>query len=220
MDVHQSTNLSILVQALAGLYSVQVIGKTEPKLLVQAVHLELLVTLIQFVFYATIIRNHDIGTMAISRYYDWVLTTPLMLISLSSYLVYKRGGESDSGLLDVVRKYKSQIARIVGFNAVMLLAGYLGEIGYISREIALVVGFVAFVATFRVIQNEMGGAGNGVFNLVAAVWGLYGVAYMLPNVQKNLMYNALDLVSKNFFAIILTNQIVSPQYLTGPAAFS
>ena len=94
------------------------------------------------------------------------------------------------------------------FNAIMLLAGYLGEIGYISREAALVIGTAAFVATFRVIYKEMGGAGNGIFNIVAVVWGLYGVAYMLPNIQKNLMYNGLDLISKNFFAIMLTNEII------------
>jgi hypothetical protein len=131
-----------------------------------------------------------------------------MLISLSSYLVYKLGKLEDIGIIDFIKKYKSQVGRIVVFNAIMLLAGYLGEIGYISRELALVIGTVAFFATFRVIYKEMGGAGNGVFNLVAVIWGLYGVAYMVPNTQKNLMYNALDIVSKNFFAILLTNEII------------
>jgi bacteriorhodopsin len=206
--VHQSTNLSIAVQALAGIYSTRVMGYTKPKLLAQAVKLELVVTAVQFIFYTAFIRAHDIATMAITRYYDWAITTPLMLISLSSYLVYKLGELEDMGIIDVIKKYKSQVGRIVLFNAVMLLAGYLGEIGYISRELALVVGTLAFFATFQVIYKEMGGAGNGVFNLTAVVWGLYGVAYMLPNIQKNLMYNTLDLVSKNFFAIFLTNEII------------
>jgi hypothetical protein len=131
-----------------------------------------------------------------------------MLVSLTSYLIYKKGEMPPGGIVDVIRKYKSQVIRIVIFNAIMLLAGYLGEIGYISREAALVIGTAAFVATFRVIYKEMGGAGNGIFNIVAVVWGLYGVAYMLPNIQKNLMYNGLDLISKNFFAIMLTNEII------------
>ena len=76
-----------------------------------------------------------------------------------------------------------------------------------TGEYALIIGGVAFMAAFGVIYKEMGGAGNGIFNMVAVVWGLYSVAYMLPNVQKNLMYNVLDLISKNFFAIMLTNEI-------------
>lgn len=205
--VHQTVNLSIIAQALAGLYTTQVINISDPKLLSDVVRLELLVTAVQFTFYTTLIRNHSIETMAITRYYDWAITTPLMLISLSSYLIYKKGEMSQGGILDVIQKYKSQVTRIVILNAIMLLAGYLGEIGYISRESALIIGTVAFIGTFRIIYKEMGGAGNGIFNMVAVVWGLYGVAYMLPNVQKNLMYNGLDLISKNFFAIILTNEI-------------
>lgn len=205
--VHQTVNLSIIAQALAGLYTTQVINISDPKLLSDVVRLELLVTAVQFTFYTTLIRNHSIETMAITRYYDWAITTPLMLISLSSYLIYKKGEMSQGGILDVIQKYKSQVTRIVILNAIMLLAGYLGEIGYISRESALIIGTVAFIGTFRIIYKEMGGAGNGIFNRVAVVWGLYGVAYMLPNVQKNLMYNGLDLISKNFFAIILTNEI-------------
>jgi bacteriorhodopsin len=205
--VHQTVNLSIIAQALSGLYTAQVINIPEPKLLSDVVRLELLVTAVQFAFYATVIRNHAVETMATSRYYDWAITTPLMLISLSSYLIYKRGEVSEGGILDVIRKYKSQVIRIVIFNAIMLLAGYLGETGVIKREYALVIGSVAFIAAFRVIYKEMGGAGSSLFNIVAVVWGLYAVAYMLPNVEKNVMYNGLDLISKNLFAIILTNEI-------------
>lgn len=205
--VHQTVNLSIIAQALSGLYTAQVINISEPKLLSDVVRLEILVTAVQFTFYAALIRNHSIEKMAVARYYDWAITTPLMLISLSSYLIYKQGGIQQGGILEVMRKYKSQVIRIVIFNAIMLVAGYLGEIGVISREYALIIGGVAFMAAFGVIYKEMGGAGNGIFNMVAVVWGLYAVAYMLPNVQKNLMYNGLDIISKNFFAIVLTNEI-------------
>ena len=91
----------------------------------------------------------------------------------------------------------------------MLISGYLGEIGYISKEMAFVIGTFAFIMTFTIIYKEMNGAGKGIFNLITVVWGLYGVAYMLPSTQKNLFYNALDLVSKNLFAVLLTNEIIS-----------
>jgi bacteriorhodopsin len=205
--VHQSTNLSIIIQALSGIYTARVLGNTEPKLLVQSVKLEGLVTLIQFIFYTVFIRNHAIDTMSITRYYDWMLTTPLMLTSMSAYFLYKRGEEGT--LYDVIVKYKKQFIKIVSFNLLMLVAGYLGEIGCIPKELALVIGTIAFVMTFSVIYKEMGGAGKGIFNLVTTVWGLYGVAYMLPSVQKNLLYNGLDLVSKNLFAVLLTNEVLA-----------
>jgi bacteriorhodopsin len=205
--VNQTTNLSIIIQALSGVYTTRVFGKKEPKLLVQAVNLELIVTIIQFIFYTTLIRNHDIATMAITRYYDWMITTPLMLISMSTYFLYK-GGE-EGGMIEVIKKYKKQFTKIITFNLIMLIAGYLGEVGYISKEVAFVVGTFAFIMTFTIIYKEMNGAGKGIFNLTTGVWGLYAVAYMLPNTQKNILYNALDLVSKNLFAVLLTNEIIA-----------
>jgi bacteriorhodopsin len=61
--------------------------------------------------------------------------------------------------------------------------------------------------TFRIIYKEMGGSGNNIFKLISLVWGLYGVAYVLPEAEKNVMYNALDVISKNFFAIFLVSEI-------------
>ena len=205
--VNQTTNLSIIIQALSGVYTARSFGKKEPKLLVQAVNLEVFVTIIQFIFYTTLIRNHDIATMAITRYYDWMITTPLMLISMSTYFLYKAGEEG--GMIDMLKKYKKQFTKIITFNLIMLIAGYLGEVGYISKEVAFVIGTFAFIMTFTIIYKEMNGAGKGIFNLITGVWGLYAVAYMLPNTQKNILYNALDLISKNLFAVVLTNEIIA-----------
>lgn len=204
--VTQTTNLSIIIQVLSGVYVVRTFGKKEPKLLVQALNLESFVNLIQFIFYTTLIRNHSIETMAITRYYDWVITTPLMLVSMSTYFLYK-GGE-EGGIIDMMKKYKKQFAKIITFNLIMLIAGYLGEVGYISRELAFGIGTIAFIMTFSIIYKEMNGAGKGIFNLIAGVWGLYAVAYMLPSTQKNVLYNALDLVSKNLFGVLLSYTVM------------
>jgi bacteriorhodopsin len=47
-----------------------------------------------------------------------------------------------------------------------------------------------------------------IYKLLTSVWALYGLAFMLPDVQKNIMYNGLDLISKNFFAFFLYRKIV------------
>lgn len=205
MDVlRHSTNLSIWAQAVSALFAQKGLWIKEPKLLVQTLRLELLVTAIQFTFYVALLRNIKIEHMAITRYFDWFLTTPMMLVSMSSYFLYKKGERSAGA---IAKKYKSQFVRIILSNIAMLLAGYLGEIGVIPKTTAVVVGTTAFFMTFKIIYKEMGGAGNNIFKLISLVWGLYGVAYVLPEAEKNVMYNALDVISKNFFAIFLVSEI-------------
>jgi hypothetical protein len=89
----------------------------------------------------------------------------------------------------------------------MLIAGYLGEIGYISKTTSFIVGTIALIVTFRTIDKDMDGSKNAIFKPIAAVWGLYGLAFMLPVYEKNIMYNMLDVVSKNFFAVFLTREL-------------
>jgi len=207
MDIilHRSTQLSIIAQALSGVVNVKGLTKPGPKLLVQSLRLELFVTVIQFVFYVTLIRNLKAETMAITRYFDWFLTTPMMLISMSAYFLYKKG--EDSSIIEIIKKYKSSFVRIVLSNLVMLIAGYLGEIGYISKTTSVIIGTIALFITFRTIDKDMDGSKNDIFKFIATVWGLYGLAFMLPVHEKNIMYNMLDVVSKNFFAVFLTREL-------------
>jgi|LakMenEpi03Aug12_release.lakeMendotaPanAssembly.Ray.scaffolds.fasta_scaffold00733_75 bacteriorhodopsin len=207
MDIilHRSTQLSIIAQALSGAVNVNGLTKTGPKLFVQALRLEMLVTVIQFTFYVALIRNLKVETMATTRYFDWFLTTPMMLISMSAYFLYKKG--EDSSIIEMIKKYKSSFALIVLSNLVMLIAGYLGEIGYISKTTSFIVGTIALIVTFRTIDKDMDGSKNAIFKPIAAVWGLYGLAFMLPVYEKNIMYNMLDVVSKNFFAVFLTREL-------------
>ena len=202
--VRYSTNISILVQAVTAIFAQKGLFLEEPKLLVQTLRLEMLVTLIQFTFYVATIRNIKLEHMSIARYADWFITTPLMLASMTAYFLYKKG---ESSVGDIIKKYKSKFVLILLSNIAMLLAGYLGEIEVIPKMSALIIGTTAFFVTFGIIYKEMGGAGNNVFNLTSLVWGLYGVAYLLPESQKNIMYNILDVISKNFFAIFLANEI-------------
>jgi hypothetical protein len=37
-----------------------------------------------------------------------------------------------------------------------------------------------------------------------AVWGMYGVAAVMPDVPKNNTLNLLDIVAKNFFGVFLS----------------
>jgi hypothetical protein len=41
------------------------------------------------------------------------------------------------------------------------------------------------------------------------IWALYGVAFLLPSIPKNIGYTILDILAKNFFGIFLAYAIYS-----------
>lgn len=202
-----TTRGSILVQALSALYAQKGLEKTVPRLLVDTLKLELFVNAIQFSFYVGLLRNIQLETMAATRYFDWFITTPLMLISMSSYFLYRQG-ETAQSLSQVFTKHKKHIVRVLLFNVLMLVSGLLGELGVIPKLTALALGTAAFALVFKTIWSELGGSKSRLFGPITTIWAMYGIAFMLPNLQKNTMYNGLDLVSKNFFAVFLAREIL------------
>jgi bacteriorhodopsin len=90
----------------------------------------------------------------------------------------------------------------------MLLVGFLAEKGLMDRVAALGIGFAAFGFVFKKLYDEFRtDESDKLYKLLTSVWALYGVAFILPDVQKNIMYNCLDLISKNFFAFFLYRKI-------------
>ena len=77
-----------------------------------------------------------------------------------------------------------------------------------DRTVAFGIGFAAFGFVFKKLYDEFRTEkSDKLYKLLTTVWALYGIAFMLPDVQKNIMYNSLDLVSKNFFAFFLSRKI-------------
>ena len=67
------------------------------------------------------------------------------------------------------------------------------------------IGFYFFYQTFKIIHTY---TKNNVINdrlyaFLVIVWGLYGFAAMLSNKNKNISYNLLDLVAKNFYGLYI-----------------
>ena len=125
------------------------------------------------------------------RYIDWSITTPLMLITLC--LV------TGSATHTPIRF--SVMATILALNYIMLYTGYLGEIGKLSRMTATVAGFIAFIAMFGMIywvfMSHKNVLSNTIlFGVYLIVWSLYGVAYVLDEVSKNIALNILDAIAK------------------------
>lgn len=202
--VKLTTQASIFIQALSGVFGVKGILTKVPeskKVLVDVLKLETFVTAIQLAFYIGLYKFFDLAKMATQRYFDWFITTPIMIISMAMYYIY----ESKKTF-----EYKHSLTQMIIANFVMLLAGFLAETGKLNRIVALGIGFAAFAFVFRTLYIEYRTEeSDDLFKLLTSVWALYGVAFMFPEVPKNIVYNGLDLISKNFFAFFLYSKIVN-----------
>ena len=129
------------------------------------------------------------------RYIDWAITTPIMLLTLSLVLSF------NSKTKILLHWFLVSIF----FNYMMLYTGYLGETGQLNRNISQFLGFIAFLITFGVIYIQYMLRFNFdnlvIFGSFLVVWSLYGVAFNFTELNKNITYNYLDLISKCFMGI-------------------
>ena len=126
-----------------------------------------------------------------TRYVDWSITTPLMLLALCVVL---------STEINVV-VHLPIILLIVILNYAMLYAGYLGETKVLDRTSANIAGFLPFFAMFGLIYWKYVAPKYSLTNCVLfyfflIVWSLYGIVYLFDEVTKNIAMNILDLFAK------------------------
>jgi len=147
-------------------------------------------------------KSNDEATLPIKkindmRYSDWVITTPLMILVLSLVLGYEN---------KIAIKLSSLFILLV-FDFIMLLSGYLGEVGTISRASGTIAGFVGLLLLFGTLwRTYMSGSkvtsqSKIVFGIYFVLWSLYGLAYQATESTKMLSYNILDLIAKAFVGI-------------------
>ena len=169
---------------------------------------EVVVEIIELVFYIVLILffNQLTGTLTPYRYIDWSFTTPLMLITLMAYL---RG--SPGRLTDFLSENVGSIVIVCCLNALMLLSGFLGEIGMVPILVTTALGFIPFATYFGYIyENFVPSAAEDVdykrtlFFWFVGFWMLYGLFALLSYTAKNVSYNILDLFAKNFFGVFLS----------------
>jgi bacteriorhodopsin len=214
--VRKTTEFSLLVQLITGIFSA--LGLTinldeSDQILQKIIGLELIVQIIEFGFYIFFVSNFNLETLAINRYSDWVISTPTMLFSMAAYFFYEEQKEKnivENNLLDFTLTHKWILLEIFFFNFCMLAFGYLGETGVIDRYTALVLGTACFARSFYILYKEFADKsiiGKQLFSILFVIWGLYGVAFVTPVVQKNIGYNILDIVAKNFFGLYLYYKI-------------
>jgi hypothetical protein len=176
--------------------------------------LETLVQGIELGFY-TWYKNHirdKIIDVTQFRYYDWLLTTPMMLFSTMGFYKYlTHTDEKPLRLLSFFKEDSSSILTILFLNFLMLLFGFLQELGLISLFTSTTLGFASlFASFFSMYQKFVAPAPKQfIFFFVFFIWSLYGIAAMFENHWKNTFYNILDIFAKNFYGVYLSYFIYS-----------
>jgi len=138
-------------------------------------------------------KNMPIDWKEISktRYIDWSITTPFMLLALCAALAKNIGTTVNIKVISLV----------VMLNYVMLGLGYLGEVDVMNRWSSVVSGFIAFIGMFYVIfinfiKPKFSYANNVIYYLYLGIWAMYGVVFMFDEEYKNILTNILDSIAK------------------------
>ena len=200
------------ITGLAGLLGLTYKLDDKDLILKSALKLETLVQLIEFIFYIYLvysIQNNILPNNITSiRYFDWVITTPIMLLSTIIYLKYneeiKKGKTLD--LFELIKSEKNNILKILLGNWMMLLFGYLGEVNIINIKYTTPIGFIFFAYVFKLLYSNYAIKTNDGLKLywpMFLFWSLYGISAVFDFVYKNISYNILDIFAKNFYGLFL-----------------
>jgi bacteriorhodopsin len=227
---------SIFVQIITGIIGIFVLINTAFPIsplddVWQMLFVEMTVQAIEFCFYIIWIRNAHSSDMARVRYFDWFLTTPMMLFTLAAYMTYAADKyrnstidtvdssqtirptlDENKGLFGFLKSESKYLISIAVANFCMLIIGFAADVGYVSNIIAFIVGFLSMGVSFGILWQRYARhsqEGKILFLVVSIVWSIYGIAFMADPITKNSIYNGLDVISKNLFGLFLAYKLMS-----------
>lgn len=163
-------------------------------------NLETCISVVATFFYSKFVKQLDEGVdykqINIDRYTDWMITTPLMLLVLCLVFVYNTKTTLKLWTFFVV----------LMLNLGMILTGYLGEVDYMNRTYANIMGFGFFAVLFgylykTFLHKKYNFDNMLIFSSFFILWSLYGVFYEYDEQFKNVAFNILDLFAKCFVGI-------------------
>lgn len=187
----------------------------EHRVLQDILGIETFVQIVEMIFYIWIIfAVSNLKNVTPRRYIDWSITTPIMLFSTIVFLKYSENQQQNNTqeikIKNFIVENKENIIKLIVYNGLMLLFGYLGETNIMDKRISIPLGFVFFFLTFKLIYSKYAKYsinGKKLFYFIFIVWLLYGVAAVMPIKIKNISYNFLDIISKNFYGLFIYYKI-------------
>ncbi len=145
------------------------------------------------------------------RYVDWLLTVPLQIVEFFLIL-------AAITVVPIALFWRLLVASIV-----MLVGGYLGEVGVLSATLGFIIGMIGWLyIVYEVFAGEASkinsASGNQAsqtcFNalrlIVTIGWSIYPIGYVLGYMagsadaaSLNLIYNLADFVNKIAFGVVI-----------------
>ena len=168
-------------------------------------NLETCISVVAGYFYSQFVKKIDneqqdeqqlYKTINDTRYTDWAISTPLMLLVLCMVLGYENN----------LNVHFSNVLYILLLNFLMLGSGYIGELNMIPKLFANIIGFVFFFGMYRVIwstymKKSRTFNSKVIFYCFLILWAFYGLFYNMDVMTKIFGYNILDLLAKAFVGI-------------------
>ena len=150
------------------------------------------------------------ATPTVYRYVDWLITVPLQMIEF--YIILAAVATVSAGIF----------WRLLIASVVMLVAGYLGEIGAMNVWLGFVIGMAAWIYIIyeifageasKISAAEGTAASQKAFNalriIVTVGWAIYPLGYVIGYIgagdagSLNLIYNLADFVNKIAFGVVI-----------------
>ena len=171
-----------------------------------------LVTMIAAVhyFYMRAVWIETADTPTVYRYIDWILTVPLQIVEF--YLILAAVGAVAGRVF-----WNLLVASLI-----MLIAGYVGEVGYVNVWLAFIVGMLGWIYILYAIfagdaQENLSSAPEGVQSafrtmrlIVLVGWAIYPLGYVfgyagnqVDAASLNAIYNIADFVNKIAFGLMI-----------------
>ena len=156
-------------------------------------------------------------TPTVYRYIDWLITVPLLMVEF--YISLRAIGAVSAGIF----------WRLMIGSMVMLIAGYMGEAGYINAWAGFIVGMAGWAyILYEVFAGEAGklaadkapASVQSAFStmrwIVSIGWAIYPLGYFFGYLtgsadveMLNIIYNFADVLNKIAFGVIIWNVATS-----------
>lgn len=137
--------------------------------------------------------NPDV-VIRVWRYMDWFITVPLLITELYLFLDEK------------IKKQKDLILAII-FSLIMLGFGLLGELKYIDKLLANILGSIAGVGIFYIFFKKIKKEHFKFLRGIAILWLFYPIVYMVQDsLLTILLFSIVDLSAKVGTAFYIKNQ--------------
>ena len=156
-------------------------------------------------------------TPTVYRYIDWLITVPLLMVEF--YIILRAIGAVSAGIF----------WRLMIGTMVMLIAGYMGEAGYINAWAGFIVGMAGWAyILYEVFAGEAGklaadkapASVQSAFStmrwIVSIGWAIYPLGYFFGYLtgsadveMLNIIYNFADVLDKIAFGVIIWNVATS-----------